>query len=60
MNSKNSEVKQQEDGIEPFQISYTKFTSPGTKDNIRGKLLDLKQTLDEFYRIANNIRMEKP
>ena len=56
MNSKNSEVRQQDGEIEPFQISYTKFTDPGTKDHIKGKLLDLKRTLNAFYRIAHNIK----
>ena len=56
MNSKNSEVRQQDGEIEPFQISYTKFTCPGTKDHMKRQLLDLRQTLDKFYRIANNIK----
>ena len=56
MNSKNSEVRQQDGEIEPFQISYTKYTDPGTKDHIKGKLLDLKRTLNVFYRIAHNIK----
>ena len=56
MNSKNSEVRQQDGEIEPFQISYTQFTRPGTKDHIKGQLLNLRQILNEFYRIANNIK----
>ena len=56
MKSKETEEELQDGEIEPFQISYTKFTDHGTKDHIIGKLLDLKKTLNDFYRIAHNIK----
>ena len=56
MKSKDSEAKQPEEEIKPFQISYTKFTNPGTRENIKAQLADLGKTLNEFYRIANRIK----
>ena len=55
MNSKNSEVRQQDGEIEPFQISYTQFTRPGTKDHIKRQLLDLHKTIHTFHEIAGRI-----
>tara|TARA_B100001778_G_scaffold18612_1_gene13974 strand:- start:238 stop:471 length:234 start_codon:yes stop_codon:yes gene_type:complete len=52
----DSEDVQCEEETNVFPIPLNKFTRPGTKDHIKGQLLHLRQTLDEFYHIANNIK----
>ena len=54
--TRDLEEVQCEEETNVFPIPLNKFTRPGTKDHIKGQLLHLRQTLDEFYCIANNIK----
>ena len=52
MNSENSEDEPQEEEINPFPISSTKYTNPGIKDQLR----TLYTTMEQFYLISHRIR----
>ena len=57
MNSKNSEVEQQEEGHNVSKISFTKYIDLGTKDNpnIQNQLRVLYHTVKQLQTIKNRI-----
>ena len=57
MNSKNSEVEQQEDDQKLSRIPYTKYIDLGTKDNpnIQNQLRVLYHTVKQLQTIKNRI-----
>ena len=57
MNSKNSEVEQQEDDQKLSRIPFTKYIDLGTKDNpnIQNQLRVLYHTVKQLQTIKNRI-----
>ena len=57
MNSKNSEVKQPEEGHSISRISFTKYIDLGTKDNpnVENQLRVLYHTVKQLQTIKNRI-----
>ena len=57
MNSKNSEVEQQEEGHNVSKISYTKYIDLGTKDNpnIQNQLRVFYYTVKQLQTIKDRI-----
>ena len=57
MNSKNSEVEQQEEGHNVSKISFTKYIDLGTKDNpnVENQLRVLYHTVKQLQTIKNRI-----
>ena len=57
MNSKNSEVKQPEEGHSISRISFTKYIDLGTKDNpnIQNQLRVLYHTVKQLQTIKDRI-----
>ena len=57
MNSKNSEVKQPEEGHNVSRISYTKYIDLGTKDNpnVENQLRVLYHTVKQLQTIKDRI-----
>ena len=57
MNSKNSEVEQQEEGHNVSKISFTKYIDLGTKDNpnIQNQLRVLYHTVKQLQTIKDRI-----